>query len=153
MKARDIMTSNPSSCHPEDKLCSAINIMRENNVGVVPVTDGAGEAHLVGIITDRDVALGLGAEEKACSQLNVESCMSKQIFSCHPDDDLKKVEQIMKEHQVRRVPVIDQNGMLQGIIATADIAREALKEKQGGQAELPETDLAEVVEVVSLSSD
>ncbi|MCL6584271.1 MAG: CBS domain-containing protein [bacterium] len=152
MKARDIMTANPSSCHPKDRLCSAINIMREHNVGVVPVTDGADGRHLVGIITDRDVALSLGAEEKACSQLNVESCMSRQVFFCYPDDDLKKVEQIMKEHKVRRVPVVDQEGTLQGIIATADIAREVLKEKREGRAEVPETDLAEILEAVSLSS-
>ena len=150
MKARDIMTSNPRSCHPKDKLCSAIDIMKESNVGVVPIIDGAGGSHLVGIITDRDVALGMGAAEKACSQLTVESCMSKQVFFAHPDDDISKVEQIMKEHQVRRVPVADQKGTLQGIISTADIAREAHKEKQEGRSELPDADIANVVEIVSM---
>ncbi|MEW5801146.1 MAG: CBS domain-containing protein [bacterium] len=150
MKARDIMTSNPRFCHPQDKLCSAIDIMKETNVGGVPVTDGTSGSHLVGIITDRDIALGMGAEEKACSQMIVESCMSKDIFFVHPDDDISKVEQIMKEHQVRRVPVADQEGNLQGIISTADIAREASKEKKTGHVELPETDVAEVLEQVSM---
>ena len=150
MKARDIMTSNPRSCHPNDKLCSVINVMKESNVGVVPITNGSGKAHLVGIITDRDVALGMGAAEKACSQLTVESCMNKQVFSVHPDDDISRVEQIMKEHQVRRVPVTDQEGTLQGIISTADIAREVYKEKQEGRSELPEADIANVIEIVSM---
>jgi CBS domain-containing protein len=150
MKARDIMTSNPRSCHPTDRLCNAINIMKDNNVGVVPVTDGKEGDHLVGIITDRDVALYMGAEEKACSQLKIESCMSKQVFFCHPDDDIHKVEQIMKEHQIRRVPVTDPHGTLQGIISTADIAREALREKQAGHVELSESEVADVVEIVSL---
>jgi len=150
MKARDIMTSNPRSCHPQDKLCSAIDIMKESNVGVVPITDGTGGSHLVGIITDRDVALGMGAAEKACSQMTIDSCMSKQIFFVNPDDDISKVEQLMKEHQVRRVPVADSQGTLQGIISTADIAREAHKEKQEGRAELSDADVANVVEIVSM---
>jgi len=150
MKARDIMTSNPHSCHPKDKLCSAITIMKEYNCGVVPVTDGAGESHLVGILTDRDIALSLGEQEKACSALDIGSCMKKEVYFCHPDDDVKKVEEIMKEHKVHRVPVADQNGILQGIIALADLAKEANKEKREGCHDLPELDLAEIVEEISI---
>ena len=152
MKAREIMTSHPVSCQPNDKLCEAINIMKEHNYTVVPVTDGAQGNRLVGIVTGRDIALEMGAQEKTCKDLNVETCMRKPVYSCHPDDDIKKVEQLMKEHKLEYIAVTDQNGDMEGIVFLADLAREVYREKKEGRHDIPEEDLAEVVEVIASES-
>ena len=148
MKAQKIMTGNPHVCHPQDKVCQALKIMKEYNCGVVPVTDGTGGTHLVGILTDRDIALKMCDEEKRCKDFNVESCMSKPVYYCHPDDDIQKVEQLMKQHKIHRIPVTDQDGQLRGIISLSDLAREAHREKFGGSRELPEREVAEIIEEI-----
>lgn len=148
MKARDIMTNNPRACHPQDKICDAINIMKNNNVGAVPVTDGSSGVRLIGILTDRDIALKMCDEKKTCQDLSVESCMHSPVFSCFIDDDLHKVEDMMKQHKVHRIPVTDHQGLLQGIISFSDLAREAYQEKKQGLHDLPEQDLAEIIEEI-----
>ncbi len=87
-------------------------------------------------------------EEKTCKDFNIESCMNKEVYFCHPEDDIHQVEELMKIHKVHRIPVTDQNGALEGIISLADLAREAYKEKQEGEYELPELDLAEIIEQI-----
>ena len=148
MKAQKIMTSNPHVCHPQDKICQALTIMKEYKCGVENVHDGAKGTHLVGILTDRDIALKMCDEEKSCKDFNVESCMSKPVYFCHPYDDIQTVEQMMKQHKVHRIAVTDQNGQLQGIISLSDLAREAQREKFGGSRELPERELAEIIEEI-----
>ena len=148
MKVEKIMTSNPHVCHPQDKVCQALTIMKDYNCGAVPITDGVGGMHLVGILTDRDIALKMCDEEKTCKDFNVESCMSKTVYYCHPDDDIQEVEKMMKQHKVHRIPVTDQEGQLKGIVSLSDLAREAQREKFGGSRELPERELAEIIEEI-----
>ena len=74
--------------------------------------------------------------------------MSKPVYFCHPYDDIKTVEQMMKQHKVHRIAVTDQNGQLQGIISLSDLAREAQREKFGGSRELPEREIAEIIEEI-----
>ena len=121
MKARDLMTSPPACCTPEDSAQEAVRLMQEKNCGLIPVVEDQESARLLGVITDRDIALrgvgrGLGPDTR------VRDLMSTDISCCSLEDDLEQVERIMEGRQVRRVPVIDDDGRCQGIIAQADLA-------------------------------
>jgi len=133
MKAQDLMTTGPACCTPESTAREAARMMREHDCGCVPVVDGKSQ-RLVGVITDRDIACRCVAEGKA-AETQVRELMTKDPRSCHPDDDIAAVEQIMMQGQVRRVPVVDAKGICVGMIAQADLALndEAAKDSDVGR--------------------
>lgn len=142
MKAREIMTENPDVVTPEDRLQEAAQLMRDRNIGIVPVVADRGEMRLTGLVTDRDITVRHVAEGHDSSDCKVQEAMSgDDIHSVSPDDDSNQVMQLMRRHQIRRVPVIE-NDRLVGIIAQADIAVEA---GQQGQDE----EVGDTVEAIS----
>ena len=122
MKARDLMTPNPKTCAPDHELTCAIRIMKEEDVGIVPITEGNGDARVVGVVTDRDVALHLGDRDKKPSEVRVSDVMTRRVVAVEPNADVSDVSRKMQEAQVRRVLVVE-NGKLSGVISTADLAR------------------------------
>jgi CBS domain-containing protein len=122
MKASDLMTPNPKTCAPDHDLTCALRIMKEEDVGIVPITEGNGEARVVGVVTDRDVALHLGERDKRPSEVRVSDVMTRRIVAVEPNGDVGEVSRKMQDAQVRRVLVVD-NGRLRGVISTADLAR------------------------------
>lgn len=134
MKAREIMTSNPKTVRPSDSLEKAAQIMRDADVGLVPVVDGGnGKASkLVGVITDRDLAVRHVAEGHGPGH-KVEEAMSRdRLTTCSPDDDVQQVMKAMRTDQVRRVPVLE-NGELVGIVAQADLALDTPEDREVGE--------------------
>ena len=123
MKAREIMTENPSCCTPEDTAQTAARLMVDEDCGCVPVVTDAESREIVGVVTDRDLATR-GMAEGRGPETPVRDIMSGGPSCCKPDDDLEEVERIMAERQVRRVPVIDGQGCCVGMIAQADLARQ-----------------------------
>lgn len=123
MKAREVMTENPACCTPEDSVQHAAKLMAENDCGCVPVVEDQQSKKLVGTVTDRDLACRCLAEGKS-ADTPVREAMSPDPSCCGPDDDVKMVERIMADRQVRRVPVIDEQGCCVGMIAQSDLARE-----------------------------
>jgi CBS domain-containing protein len=130
MKARDLMTKNPKCCNPNASVRDAIEIMRAEDCGLVPVTEGNGEGRVVGVVTDRDIALRLGESDVKPSSVRVRDVMSTGIVRVEPDSDLSDVRRRMEEAQVRRILVCD-NDRLLGVISTADLAREASAKETG----------------------
>jgi CBS domain-containing protein len=131
------MTANPKTCEPDHDLVCAIRIMKEENCGLVPVTQGNGEARVVGVVTDRDIALSLGARDAKPSEIQIKQVMTKDLVSCTPDVDAHEVSRKMQDGQVRRVLVIE-DGKLRGVISTADLARassESGKDRIGEEVE------------------
>lgn len=122
MKARDLMTPNPKTCAPEHEVTCALRIMKEEDVGIVPITEGNGDARVVGVVTDRDVALHLGERDKKPSEVRVSDVMTRRVVAVEPNVDISEVSRKMQEAQVRRVLVVE-NGKLSGVISTADLAR------------------------------
>jgi CBS domain-containing protein len=122
MRAKELMTPNPKTCAPDHDLLCALRIMKEEDCGIVPVIEGNGDARVVGVVTDRDIALFLGFKDARPSEVRVREVMSKNVVSVMPEDDLRDVTRKMEEAQVRRVLVVE-NGRLRGVISTADIAR------------------------------
>ena len=109
MKARELMTADPTCCTPEDTIQQAAQLMRDHNCGCIPVVEDARSKRLVGVVTDRDITIRCMAEGKG-PQTRVKDALSPNAKCCGPDDDVEAVERIMAGEQVRRVPVVDQRG-------------------------------------------
>ena len=122
MKARDLMTSDPTTCRPSDNLKTVIAVMRKEDCGMVPITEGNGEQRVTGVATDRDIALALGDRDEKPSAVRASEVMTTKIVSCEPDSDVHEVSRKMQEAQVRRILVVE-GGRLLGVISTADLAR------------------------------
>jgi CBS domain-containing protein len=121
-KCRDVMTEEPAVCIPTDPASMAARLMRDNDAGSIPVTEDRKTKKLVGIVTDRDLAITIVAEERDPAGTTVGDVMTPNPVTCRPDDDLDSAIQAMEGQQVRRIPVVDGEQRLVGIIAQADIA-------------------------------
>jgi len=130
MKARELMTENPRVCGPGDTAQAALAIMRDEDCGVVPITEGNGQLRVVGVVTDRDIALYLGQKDERPSEVRLANVMTPRAISVEPNADVDDVERRMQEGQVRRILVCE-NGRLLGVISTADLARSAKTKETG----------------------
>lgn len=142
MRVSELMTRHPVQARPDQTLRDAAQMMKENDCGCLPVEDPT-DHHCVGVVTDRDIvtraiAGGHGIDTK------IREVMSARPACCGPDDDIGLVERIMADQQVRRVPVVDRNNRVVGMVAQADLARAA-----NGHGDLTERDIAKVLERVS----
>ena len=128
MKAQDIMSTNPRCVTPEQDVREAARIMKDENIGVVPVVEASGSKKLVGMLTDRDIAIRVVAEGKSSAQ--VREIMSGNPRTAKANDSVDDIMDLMGREQVRRIPVVDDRGELVGIVAQADIVRDAKDEKK-----------------------
>jgi len=126
MKVKDVMTPKVSTCFMSDNLTAATQLMWENDCGCVPVLNE--HAQVVGMVTDRDVCMAVFLQGASISEIKVSTVMSKQLFVCTSDDDLSAAEKIMIEKKVRRLPVLDMQARLVGLLALSDIATRADQE-------------------------
>jgi CBS domain-containing protein len=127
------MTPDPVSCNPGDSIRHVADIMKREDVGAVPVVESAGSRRLVGIVTDRDLAVKIVAGGASVDSATVADAMTSSPASVREDDDVSKSLTLMAERQVRRMPVVDAEGRLTGIIAQADVATRVNKDTQTGQ--------------------
>ena len=130
MKAQDIMSKNPATVTPATRVRQAAKLMKDEDVGIVPVVEEGGTKRLVGLLTDRDIAIRLVAEGRDPDLVEVRELMSGNPKTARPDDDVSKVMDLMGREQVRRVPIVDERGALVGIVAQADVAIEAKDESK-----------------------
>jgi len=130
MKAQDIMSRNPATVTPATRVRQAAKLMKDEDVGIVPVVEEGGTKRLVGLLTDRDIAIRLVAEGRDPDLVEVRELMSGNPKTARPDDDVSKVMDLMGREQVRRVPIVDDRGALVGIVAQADVALEARDESK-----------------------
>jgi CBS domain-containing protein len=122
MNCAEVMTKDPACCVPSDSASRVGKIMKTEDVGSIPVCESRQSRKLVGIVTDRDLALLVVAEGRDANGTLVQDVMTRDPFYCSPEDDIEKALDAMERHQVRRVPVVDRRGQLMGIISQADIA-------------------------------
>ena len=126
MKAQDIMSKNPSTVTPSTRVRQAAQLMKEHDVGIVPVVEeGGADRRLVGLLTDRDIAIRLVAEGRDADLVEVRELMSSSPKTARADDDVATVMDLMGREQIRRVPIVDERGSLVGIVAQADIVLDA----------------------------
>ena len=122
MNCQDVMTASPVCCVPDDVVVDVARLMRAQDIGAIPVVADQESQRLIGMLTDRDLAVRVVAEGRVPGETLVRDVMSKQPVSCLVTDVYQDALQAMGEFQVRRIPVVDANGRLAGIIAQADVA-------------------------------
>lgn len=120
-KCRDLMTKDPVCCASSESVIEAARLMRRYDIGVIPIVEDVDGKKLIGIITDRDLALDVVAESRDPARTRVDELMTQSPATCNPDDDFEAAISSMERNQVRRVPVCDNAGRIVGIISQADI--------------------------------
>jgi CBS domain-containing protein len=120
MKISEIMTSDPELIDPNASIREAAKRMKNEDIGALPVGEND---RLIGMVTDRDIAMRGVAEDRAPESTTVRDVMSEKIFYCFEDDDIKDAARCMAENQVRRVPILNRDKRLTGIVSLADIAQ------------------------------
>jgi len=132
MRVHEIMVREVASCRPQDAMSEAARIMWDHDCGVVPVTDDDGR--LCGVITDRDLCMACLTQGIPLHQLTVAQAMTPDPVICGPDQDVSALCQAMRERQVRRIPVVDEDQRLVGIVSLCDLTRRAsVSEGRGAQ--------------------
>jgi CBS domain-containing protein len=121
-KCNEVMTKNPVCCLPTDMVTKTAQLMKSENIGSIPVIESKQTEKLVGIVTDRDLALRIIAEGLDAKSTKVEAVMTRKVVTCLAGDDVQKALDAMSEHQLRRIPVVDNDNKVVGIIAQADVA-------------------------------
>lgn len=121
-KCRDIMTQDLVYSWPEDPVSKVAQLMKKQDIGPVLIVDNDQRRKLVGIVTDRDLALKVVAEGRDPKTTKVEEVMSRKLVTCHADDNVENALKAMAQYQLRRIPVVDDNNRLVGIISQADVA-------------------------------
>jgi CBS domain-containing protein len=125
MNIEQIMTKDVDCCGPDDNMNRAAQIMWERDCGIVPITDPARNRRLVGVVTDRDICMAAYTRGQRLDEIRIGDVMSSRVHACRPDDAPGRVEDVMKKAQVHRLPVVDQENQLVGIVSLADLARRA----------------------------
>jgi CBS domain-containing protein len=142
----DAMRTRVHVCSPEDTLARAAQLMWEKDVGCLPVC-GPGRK-VVAMLTDRDISMSAFIQWKHLGEASVESAMSKAVRTCSPDDELGRAEDIMREGQVRRLPVVDADGVLVGLLSLGDIARYVRHHSPRANGSLAQQRLAETLAAI-----
>jgi CBS domain-containing protein len=126
----EVMTNDPVCCLPSDMVVKAAKLMKTGNVGSIPVIESEKTRKLVGIITDRDLVMKAVAEGKDPKSTKVAAVMTAKVVCCQSEDDLQKAMDAMAKNQLRRIPIIDKDGRILGIISQADVATRVDKPKR-----------------------
>jgi CBS domain-containing protein len=125
---RDFMTSNPCSIDADKPVAYAAKMMRDEDVGLAPIVEGQ---KLIGTLTDRDIAIRVVAEGKDPQTTTVREVATTSVVTIDPDQGLDEALQLMAKNQVRRLPVVEEDGKLAGVVAQADVAEHARDEQTG----------------------
>lgn len=139
MKIQKLMSAPAIHCQHTDTLNTAAQLLWEHDCGVLPVTDSDGK--LVGIVTDRDICMAAYTTGRALADIPVVSTMVKQVYSCQAGEPVVVAERLMRDHQIRRIPVVDPESRPIGILSLNDVARHAAsgRKTDGAEHSLTET--------------
>jgi CBS domain-containing protein len=146
MKVKEIMTRDAKVCDLNASVAEAAKMMWDNDCGVLPVLKDGKE--IVGLITDRDICMGVAIRDRNPSGISVEEVMTGAIYSVTPDDDVHQALETMEQYKVRRLPVVDAEGLLKGVLSMNDLTLYA-EEQAGRKApELTFTDVMKTYKAV-----
>jgi len=119
MKVRDVMTPVPICCGPDANAGAAVELLWSHNCGMLPIVGV--DSRLTGVVTDRDICIALGTRNRLPGELTVGEMATRKVFTCKPDDEIHEAIGTMAQNHVRRLPVIDEHGVPQGILSMDDI--------------------------------
>jgi CBS domain-containing protein len=123
MQIRELMTSNPACCTPDTPLQEVARMMTECDCGEIPVVDSRESMRPIGVITDRDITIRAVAQGRNPLEMNASDCMTRPCISVSADASIMDCIHLLEQHQIRRIPVVDQRGSCCGIVSQADVAR------------------------------
>ena len=132
MKIQDIMSADPNTVTPDTPITEAARLMKDHNVGMLPVVESEDSPRLIGVVTDRDITIRHVAEGhlRDCA---VREAMTDNVLTCTPDDNVDRAMSLMADEQVRRIPIVDERGYLVGVVSQADIGLEAGDDQKAEQ--------------------
>lgn len=147
MKVQDIMTSDVQCCGPDTNLAAAAKMMWDSDCGALPVLNVEGQ--VMGMITDRDICMAAATKNKPASDITVWETVSGKAHTCHLPDDIHTALDIMKRERVRRLPVVDEDGVLQGIVAMNDFVLLAGEAKGAKASAVSYEDVVRTMKAIS----
>ena len=133
MKVEQLMKREVKVCAETDTLNRAAELMWESDCGCIPVVSANGDGALIGVVTDRDIAMAAYTQGRQLWAIPVGTAMARKVITCHASDGISQAEALMRDNQVQRLPVLDQNEHLVGILSLNDVAREAQREAATGK--------------------
>lgn len=139
MKVKEVMSTNPKTCTLTDNLSAAAGLMWEHDCGILPVV--VEEGKVVGLITDRDICMAANMKARQLSDIVVADVISGDIYACKADEEIRSALKTMQENKVRRLPVIADDGTLQGILSMNDVVLKADEPKEKKASELSYRDV------------
>lgn len=140
MKVQDLMTTSPAACTLTNSLADAGMMMWHHDCGILPVVAEGGK--VVGLITDRDICMAGVLTGRNLANIAVKDVASGKVFACHTDDDVRTALKTMQENRIRRLPVVDELGLLQGVLSMNDIV---LKAEEAKDKKTPKVTYADVI--------
>ena len=148
MRVEQLMTKQVKSCGVDDTLDRAAKLMWDHDCGCLPVCAGDSVNRVVGVITDRDICMSALFKGRPLHDLRVADAMGRQLLVCRAGDSLAEVERTLRQERVRRLPVVDEQGALIGMIALADLAREAARVSTTGKQEITEMEVSDTLAAI-----
>src|SRR5438477_8271166 len=134
MLVQEVMTADVKYCTMEDSAQTAAQMMKTVDTGVIPVIENSDQPTVVGIVTDRDLCLNIVAEAKNPANAKLREIVSDRVIGCYAEDEVEDVANAMAVYQVRRLPVLDEDGRLLGIVSLGDLSRErAIESEDSGE--------------------
>jgi CBS domain-containing protein len=146
MKVKEIMTQSAVCCGPETNAGRAVELLWERNVGMLPVVDRSGK--LIGVVTDRDLCIAMGTRNRLPGDLTVGEIAIRKVFTCKPEDDVHEALSLMSAKQVRRLPVVNKEGIPQGILSMDDLVLHSEIGKLRGACELSSEEVTQSLKKV-----
>lgn len=146
MKVQDVMTEQVRSCWPDTNLAAAAGLMWKKDCGVLPVVADGGKA--IGVITDRDIAIAMGTRKQTASAIPVKEVMSARLFTVSPEDDIHAALKLMRKERVHRLPVVNNDGVLKGILSLNDVVLHAVHADGKKRPELSYDDVVSTLKAV-----
>ncbi len=148
MKVGDLMNKTSKFCTPATNLAEVAELLWSLDCGALPVVDGPGQ--VVGMITDRDICIGLGTRDRLASEMTVAEVINGPVYSCRVQDDIQTALKTLRTQKVRRLPVLNKEGKLEGMLCLNDLILHA--EKRSGQ-KIPALSYEDVIETLKVISE
>lgn len=123
MKVQEVMSENVATCAADSNLAAAAALMWNADCGVLPIVADGGK--VIGVVTDRDIAIAVGTRAQRAAEIPVREVMSQQVYTCALDEDIHAALKTMRREKVRRLPVVNEEGALAGILSINDVALHA----------------------------
>jgi CBS domain-containing protein len=143
MKVKDVMMGTPASCTAETNLGAAVEILWNRSCGILPIVNA--QQKVVGVVTDRDMCIALGTRNRLAGEIAVGQVTSGKVFACKPDDEVRGALAMMAQAKVRRLPVINYDGKLEGILSMDDVVAHSEARIPGKTSELSHDDVVDTL--------